>query len=1347
MDPLEKVGGAHADLTLDARKFTAGIDSGISGLRRLETTGTKTGQNVGQSVEKIGTAALVAGAAIAAGIGHAVMTFASFEKEMNAVRAVSGATGKDFDALRQKALDIGKSTVFSASEAASAMEELSKAGVSVKDILAGAADGATALAAAAGEGIPQAAAQMAQTLNIFKLAGDQAVHVADLFAAAASKTNAEASGIAEGLSNASAVFTLLGISVDTSVGTLALFNDQAIMGAEAGTALKSTMLALINPTAEQSALMHQLGIDLYDANGNFVGMAALAGQLRKGLGGLTQEQRNLDMAILGGSYGIRGLNVLYQAGAEGIDAYTDKVNDEGAAAEQAGIRNSGLAGALESLKGSVETAEIAFGAGLAPAVESLAHGLQAAADGFSSLSAGTQKTIGFIAVGTAGILLFVGAGIKFTTMTIGMVKSIQSVVTWLTADAAAETSAAAAADGLAVSNGVAAASMTRLGLAGRGLLGALAPLSAAVALLAVADIGLDVAHGDHPFTASISAAIVEPFGKFGHDAATEFKKGWADEDVAESLGLTLDKPGGAGGLFKRIIGEQRDDVIKEFGDVGITIEDVEDRAAAFGMTFEEALLDLADQLGVTTPEIEAIRKETELAAKAAADFAAKVPSMTPQFAGVGITTGVSAEENARIQAEKAAADAETAHNVAITEGISAAHDKAAAAADELEIQKALNDEYIAASNLLLPYTRGAENVEKATIEWNAALTDEARALGQAGDGIQDLSDDLPGLQRGFSDSENSIEGMLLAADKAGAIKLDWSDKKAFQVADAMADTEAAIDKVNGAIGRNQEDLSVWQSRLQLTNDVLGSNEDTLAEWQQQLDAGLVTKEQFDDAVASGKAEPAFANLKKLLDDNKISQAEYDEILKAGWWLHERSVGGIEDEQAQIAKLLPDLAEYVRQHDDEGRALKDLTPEQRGRIAALQDENIQRQLQLALFVKFAQASGQINTAQADAILADLVAMNPELKGILTDYGLIAAGVTGPVDADTTEYDEKTAASKARAEEPVKATVDMVNALDKFDDLDGKVTVFQSLDGKVVTIGVESKEDALQFAIDNADKLDGKEVNVVITTDAGVVKTTMDDLQSAADNNPIEITIAAKAADDVAGIPILGGAVGAALKTPPVDTSATEQSLDDLTTAAGDKATDAGEAVTSGIADGASDADVAAANAAQEAVNAVSAMGGDFYNAGWNNGYDYVAGEIAGLQYLAQSLWNQAAANAQGVINSSRVTIGAHSPSTKAMEVMRDWNRGMAIGARDSAAVELETRRASMRMQAASRSGWKEYDGRAAQLSTAQPSVVQGGHTINQTIAPVFNGITDTAEIIGEVNASVEDGFLRWEQGLN
>src|SRR5690606_23284674 len=100
---------------------------------------------------------------------------------------------------------------------------------------------------------------------------------------------------------------------------------------EAGTALRSTLVALQAPSGQAAETMAELGIEAYDAQGNFVGLAALAGELQEALSGLTQQERDSALATIFGTFGQRAAIELYKAGTAGVEEYTAAVNDQGAA--------------------------------------------------------------------------------------------------------------------------------------------------------------------------------------------------------------------------------------------------------------------------------------------------------------------------------------------------------------------------------------------------------------------------------------------------------------------------------------------------------------------------------------------------------------------------------------------------------------------------------------------------------------------------------------------------------------------------------------------------------------------------------------------------------------------------------------------------------------------------------------------------------------------------------------------------------------------------------------------------------------------------------------------------------
>ncbi|HSH58530.1 MAG TPA: phage tail tape measure protein [Acidimicrobiales bacterium] len=315
-----------------------------------------------RAMETVAHGALLFGGALVGGVGLAVRATANFEKALDEVRAVTGATETQMNALSESALDMGQKTVFSASEAAAAQGELAKAGVGVSDILGGALQGSLALAAAGELDVASAATIAAQAMNIFNLNGSDVGRVADVLAAGANKSATNVDMLGESFSQGALVAAQTGLSLEETVAALSAFAEGALVGSDAGTSLKTMLQRLTPQSAEARTLMDQLGFSAYDAQGNFIGLEALAGELQSSLGGLSVEQRNAAMTTLFGSDAIRGANILYEQGAAGIRDYVEAVDDQGAAAELARQKMDNLSGDLERLKGSIETTLIRSGA-------------------------------------------------------------------------------------------------------------------------------------------------------------------------------------------------------------------------------------------------------------------------------------------------------------------------------------------------------------------------------------------------------------------------------------------------------------------------------------------------------------------------------------------------------------------------------------------------------------------------------------------------------------------------------------------------------------------------------------------------------------------------------------------------------------------------------------------------------------------------------------------------------------------------------------------------------------------------------------------------------------------------
>ena len=374
---------------------------------------TKSLKDIGNASDEhlstLGTNAGIAGLALAAGLGVAVMSFANFDEQMSNLAAVSGASSEAMDELRQSAIDAGAATVFSASEAAQAQVELAKAGVSASDILGGALTGALNLASAGNLDLAQASTIAANAMTTFHLNGSDVPRVADSLAAAANKSAADVDDMGQALSQSGLVASQLGLSLEDTTGSLAMFAQAGLKGSDAGTSLKTMLMRLTPSSKEAEDAMADLGLEFFDAQGNFVGIENAAEQLQNKLGGLTQENRQLAMQTIFGSDAIRAATILYKEGGDGVGSWVTKVTDAGYAADLAAKKTDNLKGDLEQLKGSFETVLIESGSDANSAMRSLTQGMTDFINGVGA----APGPVGTAAVGITGLasagLLTVGA--------------------------------------------------------------------------------------------------------------------------------------------------------------------------------------------------------------------------------------------------------------------------------------------------------------------------------------------------------------------------------------------------------------------------------------------------------------------------------------------------------------------------------------------------------------------------------------------------------------------------------------------------------------------------------------------------------------------------------------------------------------------------------------------------------------------------------------------------------------------------------------------------------------------------------------------------------------------------
>lgn len=329
-----------------------------------------------------------------------------FESQMNTMSAVSQATGTQLDAVAAKARELGNDTSLtatSATDAAAAMTELAKGGFTVEQSMS-AAKGTLQLAAAAQIDAATAATIQSQALQSFSLGAEDAARVSDILAGAANASSAEIEGIAQGLQQAGTVASQFGLTIDDTATALAMFANAGIQGSDAGTLLKSALLALTDQGKPAQAAMEELGLSVYDMQGNFVGLPSLFEQLAQAQSEMTPEAYQAATATLFGSDAMRLAGIAADQGRGGFENLRDAVTRQGQAAEVAAAQTKGLPGALERVQNAAEEAGLAIYTALS---DELVTGVDAATSAIEGLgpvlAAGFETALGVIGPVASGI--------------------------------------------------------------------------------------------------------------------------------------------------------------------------------------------------------------------------------------------------------------------------------------------------------------------------------------------------------------------------------------------------------------------------------------------------------------------------------------------------------------------------------------------------------------------------------------------------------------------------------------------------------------------------------------------------------------------------------------------------------------------------------------------------------------------------------------------------------------------------------------------------------------------------------------------------------------------------------
>lgn len=381
---------------------------------KLDWSGLKNGgaatKALGEGITDLGSAmTLGLTVPIVAAGGAATSVAANFDDAMSQVQGALGDASADMDGLRELALQLGADTVFSATESAQAMVELAKGGLTEADIKGGALAASMDLAAAGQLSLADAAETTVQMMGSFGLGAGDATRIANALAGAANASSADVSDLTQAMSQCSAQASLAGWSLEDTAAALALFADHGVKGSDAGTSLKTMLQRLAAPTDQAAEAIAAYGLNIRDSNGKMKDISGIADELTGKLGGLSDAERDAALQTIFGSDASRAAAILMQSGSEGLQKYIAATNDATAAETMANAQKGELSWALENMGGAIESASIAFGTALAPAITAVAGVIGNVAEAFASLPAGVQTGIAVVLalVAALGPLLMV----------------------------------------------------------------------------------------------------------------------------------------------------------------------------------------------------------------------------------------------------------------------------------------------------------------------------------------------------------------------------------------------------------------------------------------------------------------------------------------------------------------------------------------------------------------------------------------------------------------------------------------------------------------------------------------------------------------------------------------------------------------------------------------------------------------------------------------------------------------------------------------------------------------------------------------------------------------------------
>lgn len=283
----------------------------------------------------------------------------SFEAAMSQVEAVSGAAGADLEALTAKAKELGATTRFSATEAASAMNYMAMAGWDAQQMLDG-IGGVMSLAAAAGGDLAETSDIVTDAITAFGLKAEDVGHFSDVLAAASSNANTNVSMMGETFKYCAPIAGALGFSIEDVSEAIGLMANSGIKSTMAGTALRTTFTKLSEGVKLSGQALGEVEIKTSNADGSMRSLKEILTDIRAAFSQLTESEKSQAAESIAGKNAMSGFLALMNAGEEDVNKLRTAIEScDGASANMADTMTNNTAGAVTIMKSALESLGIA----------------------------------------------------------------------------------------------------------------------------------------------------------------------------------------------------------------------------------------------------------------------------------------------------------------------------------------------------------------------------------------------------------------------------------------------------------------------------------------------------------------------------------------------------------------------------------------------------------------------------------------------------------------------------------------------------------------------------------------------------------------------------------------------------------------------------------------------------------------------------------------------------------------------------------------------------------------------------------------------------------------------------